>query len=77
MQINPGDKLAIIGENGAGKTTLFRIILGLEQPDSENAEIIVAKNIVIGHLEQELSTSNESNALYDAEIYQQKLRSIN
>ncbi|NLJ94140.1 MAG: ABC-F family ATP-binding cassette domain-containing protein [Clostridiaceae bacterium] len=71
LQINPGDKLAIIGENGAGKTTLFRIILGLEQPDSENAEIIVAKNIVIGHLEQELSNaSNESNALYDAEIYQ-------
>lgn len=70
LQINAGDKIAIIGENGAGKTTLFRIILGLEKPDSENAEIIIAKNIIIGYLNQELSIDpGENDALYDAEIY--------
>src|SRR5205814_645771 len=34
FQLPPGGIVGIIGPNGAGKTTLFRLIAGLEAPDS-------------------------------------------
>jgi len=34
FQIPPGAIVGIIGPNGAGKTTLFRMLTGLEKPDS-------------------------------------------
>ncbi len=34
MQVNPGDRIALVGPNGAGKTTLFSIILKQREPDS-------------------------------------------
>jgi len=34
FQLPPGGIVGIIGPNGAGKTTLFRLIAGLEPPDS-------------------------------------------
>ncbi len=69
LQINNGDKFAIIGENGAGKTTLLRIILGQEQPDSENAEIQISKKVGIGYLKQQLNPdSKESDSLFNPEI---------
>ncbi len=34
FSLPPGGIVGIIGPNGAGKTTLFRMIAGLEQPDS-------------------------------------------
>ena len=30
--INPGEKIALVGENGAGKTTLIKLICGLYEP---------------------------------------------
>ncbi len=32
LHLNPGDKVALVGENGAGKTTLLRILSGDEEP---------------------------------------------
>jgi len=39
FHLPPGGIVGIIGPNGAGKTTLFRLIAGLEQPDSGTIRI--------------------------------------
>ena len=33
FQLNPGEKVGLVGPNGSGKTTLFRMVTGEEQPD--------------------------------------------
>lgn len=34
LRIQPGERIAIVGENGAGKSTLLRLLTGLYLPDS-------------------------------------------
>ena len=36
MEFRPGEFVAIAGESGAGKSTIFRLLLGMERPDSGN-----------------------------------------
>ena len=38
MQVNPGDRVALVGPNGAGKSTIFSIILKEKEPDSGRVE---------------------------------------
>jgi ABC-type polysaccharide/polyol phosphate transport system ATPase subunit len=40
LTLNPGDRVAIIGQNGAGKTTLLRVFSGAYVPTSGSAEVI-------------------------------------
>jgi len=39
FDLPPGGIVGVIGPNGAGKTTLFRMIMGMEQPDSGTLQI--------------------------------------
>ncbi|XMB86437.1 ABC-F family ATP-binding cassette domain-containing protein [Mycoplasmatota bacterium WC44] len=50
FHINKGEKIGIVGSNGCGKTTLFKIIKGIERPDS--GEIFIRKGLKIGYLDQ-------------------------
>lgn len=50
FQINPGEKVGIVGNNGAGKTTLFRLITG--ELFSDSGEVTIGKDVVIGYMEQ-------------------------
>ena len=40
LEVPPGVVFALLGENGAGKTTAIRIMLGLAQPNSGQAEVL-------------------------------------
>src|SRR4051812_15694397 len=51
LQINIGDRFALVGPNGAGKSTLFKIIMGAEQPDS--GEVALRSGVRFGYLPQE------------------------
>lgn len=51
LSFHAGRKVGLIGQNGSGKTTLFRMILGLETPDTGN--LSVQKDLKIGYLPQE------------------------
>lgn len=46
----PGGIIGIIGPNGAGKTTLFRMITGLEKPDS--GTIRIGETVKLGYVDQ-------------------------
>jgi len=45
-----GESLAVIGPNGAGKSTLFRMIAGLEQPDSGTLRL--GDTVQLGYVDQ-------------------------
>lgn len=70
LNINPGDKIALIGDNGAGKTTLLRLIAGKESPDPEFGNIQLSRDIIVGYLEQQLEhlSADSDFALEDPEL---------
>src|SRR5690348_4138178 len=51
LQINAGDRFALVGPNGAGKSTLFKLIMGVEPPDE--GEVAMRQDITFGYLPQE------------------------
>lgn len=50
LEIQTGDKIAVVGRNGAGKSTLLKIIAG-EMP-FDSGEIVKPKDLTIGYLAQ-------------------------
>ncbi len=50
FSLPPGGIVGIIGPNGAGKTTLFKMITGLEQPDS--GSISIGNTVKLGYVDQ-------------------------
>ena len=51
ITVPPNGIVGVIGPNGAGKTTLFRLIMGLEKPDSGTFE--VGETVKIGYVDQQ------------------------
>jgi ATP-binding cassette ChvD family protein len=57
-----GGIVGIIGPNGAGKSTLFKLITGMEKPDSGNFE--VGETVQLAYVDQEHDSLDPSKSVY-------------
>ena len=64
FQLNPGDKVGLVGPNGSGKTTLFRMIVGEEAP--EEGEVTVPKKLTVGYFRQDVEEMSGRSVLDEA-----------
>jgi len=64
FQLNPGEKVGLVGPNGSGKTTLFRMIVGEEEPDE--GEVSVPKRLTLGYFRQDVEEMHGRSVLDEA-----------
>ena len=64
FQLNPGEKVGLVGPNGSGKTTLFRMIAGEEVPDE--GDVSVPKKLTIGYFRQDVEEMSGRSVLDEA-----------
>ena len=64
FQLNPGEKVGLVGPNGSGKTTLFRMIVGEEAPDE--GDVSVPKRLTIGYFRQDVEEMRGRTVLDEA-----------
>ena len=64
FQLNPGEKVGLVGPNGSGKTTLFRMVMGEEDPDE--GEVSVPKKLTIGYFRQDVEEMKGRSVLDEA-----------
>jgi len=57
-----GGIVGIIGPNGAGKTTLFRMLAGMDKPDS--GEIRVGPTVKLAYVDQSRQALNDKNTVW-------------
>src|SRR6202451_4725722 len=64
FQLNPGEKVGLVGPNGSGKTTIFRMIVGEEEPD--DGDISVPKKLTVGYFRQDVEEMKGRSPIYEA-----------
>ena len=63
FELPPAGIVGVIGPNGAGKTTLFRLIMGIEQPDSGTIEI--GETVKISYVDQQHRSIDPEKTVYE------------
>ena len=58
----PAGIVGVIGPNGAGKTTLFRLIMGLEAPDS--GSIVIGDTVKLSYVDQQHKSIDPEKTVY-------------
>ncbi len=58
-----GGIVGIIGPNGAGKTTLFKMMAGLEKPDS--GEIMIGETVKMAYVDQDRATLDPNKTIWE------------
>ncbi|MCZ6460813.1 MAG: ABC-F family ATP-binding cassette domain-containing protein [Gemmatimonadales bacterium] len=64
FQLNPGEKVGLVGPNGSGKTTLFRMIVGEEAPD--DGTVSVPKKLTVGYFRQDVEEMSGRSVIDEA-----------
>ena len=65
LQIEPGERIGLLGRNGAGKTTLLRVLEGTLPPDS--GTVSVQRGVRIGYLRQDPNLDPDETLRQSAE----------
>ena len=63
FKLPPAGIVGVIGPNGAGKTTLFRLIMGLETPDSGTIEI--GETVQLAYVDQQHKKIDPDKTIYE------------
>jgi sulfate-transporting ATPase len=63
FDLPPGGIIGVIGPNGAGKTTLFKMIMGIEKPES--GDIRVGSTVKLGYMEQSREALDPEKTIYE------------
>ncbi len=64
LQINDGERFALVGPNGSGKSTLFKMLLG--DMDIDDGEILLGRGCNVGYLPQENAPISDKTVLQEA-----------
>ena len=63
FSLPPAGIVGVIGPNGAGKTTLFRLIMGIEAPDSGSIDI--GETVKISYVDQQHRSIDPDKTVYE------------
>lgn len=61
FQVEPKDKIGLIGTNGAGKTTLFKILT--KEYLQNDGNVVINKDVNIGYMEQHACAESEKTVI--------------
>ncbi len=63
FKLPPNGIVGVIGPNGAGKTTLFRLIMGLEKPDS--GDFRVGETVKLAYVDQQHKAIDPNKTVFE------------
>jgi ATP-binding cassette ChvD family protein len=63
FNLPPAGIVGIVGPNGAGKTTMFRMIMGLDQPDSGTFE--VGETVKVSYVDQQHESIDNEKTVWE------------
>ena len=63
FSLPPAGIVGVIGPNGAGKTTLFRLIMGIDEPDSGTIDI--GETVKISYVDQQHKSIDPDKTVYE------------
>ncbi len=68
VQVQGGERIALLGDNGTGKSTFLKILLGEETPTT--GKIRFGPTVKTAYLPQIIHFANPERTLYDAMLYE-------
>ena len=69
LEVEGGERIALLGDNGTGKSTLLKILLGEEEPDT--GKVRMGPTVKVGYLPQVIHFDHPERTLVDTLIYDQ------